>query len=255
MLISDCPNVSLVAFYGTKPLDFIKLILNLQEYLQTSDLVAGGFIGYQLEQVHGTIIGCEGLKTEQGIVSKWFYEGRNETRYIDLANFIKYLDCCASLPLKIRFGGYDRDTDYGFLSRGLHPYERSFQLQSLPDGTVVPVLMGWSLLDNRITQEIDNLRCSFQQFNLLHKYHQKPNSIDNDFYLRLGTIKSKLSVQDKTRIETDMREILNKQFIVNLILDKDNLAFAGYQNLFLTPETTKILPVTEANLEKVEKLY
>ncbi|MGF1542002.1 MAG: hypothetical protein ACFCU5_16400 [Pleurocapsa sp.] len=254
MLISDRLNVSLVAFYGTKPLDFIKLILDLQKYLQTSQLVAGGFIGYQLEQIHGTIIGCEGLRTERGIISKWFYESKNETRYIDLANLIKYLNCCPSLPLKIRFGGYDRHKDYGFLSRGLHPFERSFQLQSLSDGTIVPVLMGWSLLDNRITLEIDDLRRSFQQFNLLHKYHQKPDAIDNDFYLRLGTIEGKISTKDKNKIETDIREILSKQ-AVDLVLDKNNLAFAQYRDLSLTLETTKILPVTESNLEKLKELY
>jgi hypothetical protein len=255
MLIPDRPNVSLVAFYGTKPLEFIKLISNVQEYLQTSQLVGDSFIAYEPEQVHGTIVGCEGLKTERGIVGKWFYETRNETRYIDLTNLIEYLNCCPSLPLKIRFGGYDRDTDYGFLSRGLHPYERSFQLQSLPDGKLVPVLMGWSLLNNRITREIDNLRRSFQQFNLLHKYHQRADSIDNDFYLRLGTIESNLSAQDKKKIETNIREFIDKQIILETILDKTNLAFARYRDLSLTPETTEVLPVTSSNLEKIEKFY
>lgn len=255
MLIPDCPNVSLVAFYGKKPSEFIKLILNLQSYLHTSELIAGGFTSYELEQVHGTIIGCEGLQTEAGIVSKWFYERRNETRYIDLANFIKYFDNCPNFPISIRFGGYDRHINYNFLSRGLHPYERSFQLQSLSNGKIIPVLIGWSFRANCISMEIDNLRCNFQQFNLLHQYYKTPDSIDNDFYLRLGTIESELTAEAIKVIENDIRHILKNKLVVDLDLDIHDLAFAQYQDLSLTPKTTKILPVTAATLDQVRKLY
>lgn len=49
MLIPDCPNVTLVAFYGSKPSALTKLFVNLQNYLNTSKLIEGGFISYQLE--------------------------------------------------------------------------------------------------------------------------------------------------------------------------------------------------------------
>ena len=44
-----------------------------------------------------------------------------------------------------------------------------------------------------ISFAIDDLRRNLQQFNLLHQDHQTPDAIDNDFYLRLGTISGKLS--------------------------------------------------------------
>ena len=255
MMIPDCPNVSLVAFYGNKPSELIELILDLQAYLHTSKLVAGRFTSYQLEQVHGTIIGCEGLKTEAGIASKWFYENRNEIKYIDLDKLIQYFDNCPKLPIKIRFGGYDPHTDYGFCSRGLHPYERSFQLRSLPDGTIIPVLIGWPFQNNHISRVIDNLRCDFQQFDLLHQYHQTPDSVDNDFYLRLGNIQGELTTEAVMAIENDIRDTLKNKFIIDISLDKDDLAFAKYQDLLLTPKTTKILPLVAATLDKIEELY
>ena len=49
MLISDCSNVTLVAFYGSKSPALTKLLVNLQNYLNTSKLIEGGFISYQLE--------------------------------------------------------------------------------------------------------------------------------------------------------------------------------------------------------------
>ena len=254
MMIPDCPNVTLVMFYGHKPADLIELILEVQEYLHTSKLIAGKFTSYKLKQVHGTMIGCEGLKTKSGIVNKWFHENRNETKYIDLANLIKYLDRCPSLPINIRFGGYDHDYDYGFLSRGLHPFERSFQLQ-LFSNKIIPVLIGWSFKNNHISWEIDNLRCNFQQFNLLHKYYKIPDSIDNDCYLAMGDIKGKLTSEAIKVIENDIRNILKTKFTIDVSLNKDNLAFARYHDLSLTPKTTKILPVNEADLASLEKLY
>ncbi len=255
MMIPDCPNVSLVMFYGHKPSNLIELILDLQTYLHTSKLVGGKFTSYKLEQVHGTAIGCEGLKTEARIISKWFYENRNETKYIDLASLIKYFDNCPSLPINIRFGGYDRDCDYGFLSRGLHPFDRSFQLQLSPNKTIIPVLIGWSFKNNHISREIDDLRRKLQQFNLLHKYYQTSASVDNDCYLALGIIKGELTPEAIKIIENDIRDILKNKFAINISLKKDDLAFARYHDLFLTPKTTQILPVTEANLDKVNQLY
>lgn len=69
-------NVSLVAFYRNKPPQLTALIDELQTYLDRTSLLKGKFQSYPLEQIHGTIIGCEGIKTKQGIISKWFLENR-----------------------------------------------------------------------------------------------------------------------------------------------------------------------------------
>lgn len=245
-------NVSLVAFYGDKPPRLIALIQKLQTYLANCELILDCFIPYQIEQVHGTIIGCEGLKTESGIIDKWFYE-RGETKYIDISGLVNYLQYQIDLPLTIRFGGYDRTSNYNFLSRQQHLYFRSFQLQQTQTQTI-PVLIGWSW-DKNVTLAIDNLRRNFQQFNLLHKYHQTPEAIDNDFYLRLGTIDRQLTSQEIDAIATGIRNLLATQPPYYIPITLDNLAFARYRDLKLTPATTKVIPVAEISADRLKLLY
>lgn len=244
-------NVSLVAFYGDKPPQLVALIQKLQTYLAKGELTKNCFIPYQLEQVHATIIGCEGLKTESGIIDKWFYECRQETRYIDILGLTNYLQH-QIVPITIRFGGYDRASNYNFLSRQQHLYFRSFQLQ-LAQTQTIPVLIGWSW-DNDVTLAIDNLRRNLQQFNLLHKYHDSPEAIDNDFYLRLGTLVRQLTSEEVDAIAMDIRNLLVTQpYYIPITLD--DLAFARYQDLLLTPATTKVIPVTEISANQLQQLY
>ena len=245
-------NVSLVAFYGNKPFQLVTLIQKLQTYLANSKLVKNCFIPYQLEQVHGTIIGCEGTNTKTGIINKWFYERRRETKYIDIPGLVNYLQY-QIVPITIRFGGYDRNSNYNFLSRDRHLYYRSFQLQQAQIQTI-PVLIGWSW-NNGVTLAIDNLRRHFQQFNLLHKYHDPLQAIDNDFYLRLGTIDRQLTSREIDAIATDIRNLLAIQPPTYISITVDNLALAKYRDLLLTPATTKIIPVTKISADRLQQLY
>ena len=245
-------NVSLVAFYGNKPSELVTLIQKLQTYLANCELVRNHFIPYQLEQVHGTIIGCEGRKTESGIIDKWFYDRRQEIKYIDIPGLVNYLQH-QIVPITIRFGGYDRNSNYNFLSREQHLYYRSFQL-SIAKTQTIPVLIGWSW-DNDVTLAIDDLRRNLQQFNLLHKYHETPEAIDNDFYLRLGTIDRQLTSQEIDAIAIDLRNLLATQPPTYIPITLNDLAFARYQDLSLTPATTKVIPVTEISANQLQQLY
>ena len=246
-------NVSLVAFYGEKPPLLITLIQLLQTYLANCELILDRFIPYHLKQVHGTIIGCEGFKTESKIINKWFYECRQETKYIDIPRLVNHLQYQINLPLTIRFGGYDRTSNYNFLSRQQHLYFRSFQLQQTQTQTI-PVLIGWSW-DNDVTLAIDDLRRNLQQFNLLHKYHQTPEAIDNDFYLRLGTIDRQLTSQEIDAIATEIRNLLATQPPFYIPITLSDLAFARYRDLLLTPATTKVIPVTDISTDRLQLLY
>ncbi|MFM2312186.1 MAG: hypothetical protein RLZZ04_1462 [Cyanobacteriota bacterium] len=247
-------NVSLVAFYGDKPDAFASLIQKLQTYLANHQLLQAKFIPYQLAQVHGTIIGCEGWKTNAGVINQWFQEKRQETRYINFAGLINYLNHQGDLPITIRFAGYDRNTNYNFLSRGQHLYHRSFQLQSA-DNNTVPVLIGWSWQNYAVTLAIDHLRRDLQQFNLLHKYHATPDDIDNDFYLRLGTINADLTSFELDAIATEMRNLLEAQAALSIEIQLENLAFVQYQDLALTPATTRVIPVTEISPQELSGLF
>lgn len=246
-------NVSLVAFYGDKPVVLASLIQKLQTYLANHQWLQDIFVPYQLTQVHGTIIGCEGWKTNLGVVNQWFQEKRQETKYIDFAGLINYLQHQVDLPITISFGGYDRNINYNFLSRDRHLYHRSFQLQSA-DNEHIPVLIGWSCQDSTVTLAIDNLRRDLQQFNLLHKYHVIPSDIDNDFYLRLGTIKANLTLPEIDAIALEIRNLLAAQSI-SIAIQLENLAFVQYQDLSLTPVTTKAIPVTEILPSELQQLY
>jgi hypothetical protein len=254
MIIPDVPNVSLVGFYGKKSLELTLLIQEVQTYLAAATAIQDCFIPYRLEQIHGTILGCEGLFTSKGVINKWLYETTKEIKYIDYSKFIEYLQNLDSSPISLRFCGYQLDRHYGFLSRGLHPAIRSFQLQ-VSSEEIVPVFIGWSWQNNLISQEIDCLRRSGQKFNLLHKYHRHPEAIDNDFYLRLGTIKQQVSPEVISQIESEIRGILLDRTPLQLKLDRSQISFARYQDLQLTPETTKIIRLLDATKENIEQLY
>lgn len=247
-------NVSLVAFYGDKPSQLTTLIQRLQTYLTNHHLLEGKFVPYQLSQVHGTIIGCEGTETNLGIINHWFDKCRQEKRYIDFAGLTNYLQHQLNFPLTIQFGGYDRHIDYNFLSRNYHPYVRSFQLQPAVNQTI-PVLIGWSWSNEQISLAIDNLRRDLQQFNLLHKYHAIQESIDNDFYLRLGTIDAMLTPETIQVISGEIRNLLKIQSSGKIALGKENLAFAQYQDLSLDPAITQTIPVSEITTNKLKQLY
>ena len=247
-------NVSLVAFYGDKPSELQDLILQLQQLLIDRELVGDKFIPYQLEQVHATIIGCEGTKTERGIVNRWFDLRRQETRYINLAGLTNYLQNEIILPSTIRFGGFDRATEYNFRSRNEHLYFRSFQLQPTETETI-PILIGWSWENRQVTLGIDNLRRSFQQFDLLHKYHATNEAIDNDFYLRLGTIARPLKEMEIQAIASQIRNFLASQPPLYLPLAEQNLSFARYQDLSLTPATTEIIPISAITPQQLAILH
>ena len=249
-LIPLTSKVSLVAFYGAKPPQLVALIQKLQDYLRQSQSIRK-FTPYKIEQVHGTIIGCEGFKTEAGIVSKWFHQCRQPNIGIDLSGTLDYLHHKISLPLTIRFGGYDRHLDYNFLSRDRYPYFRSFQLQP-KNSAIVPVLIGWTW-DNGVST-ISKLRHDLEKFNLLHKYHAEPDAADNDFYLRLGTIDAELPFEEMKAIATEIRNLLEvSPWYIPLNLS--DLAFARYQERSLTPATTETIPLSKITVSQIEDLY
>ncbi len=253
MIFNSSINLSLVAFYGDKPVELSSLINKLQKRIVNHELIQNKFIPYQLEQVHGTIIGCEGLVTDSGIISKWFYEQRQETKQIDFPGLINYLQHQINFPITIRFGGYNPQQEYNFLSREQHLSLRSLQLQPANNQTI-PIVIGWSWKNNGVSREIDKLRRNLQQFNLLHKYHSNPDAIDNDFYLRLGTITKKLTLDEENAIAADLRNLLSTQAPLYIPINLNNITFVQYQDLLLPPATTKVIPISQfqsANLDGV----
>lgn len=102
---------------------------------------------------------------------------------------------------------------------------------------------------------INKLRRDLQQFNLLHKYHTTPEAIDNDFYLRLGTIDRQLTSEEIREIATDIRNTLEAQPALYIPINLNDLAFAQYQDLTLSLATTKVIPAAEITASQLKQLY
>jgi hypothetical protein len=246
--IPNTPNLSLVAFYGNKSPELTSLIRELQNCI--TDLVGEKFVSYQLEQVHATLLGLEGRRNSQGILNKWYWYHREETKYMDFKNLLFYLRYSGRLPIIVRIGGYDRTVDYGFLSRDRHPYERSFNIQGN-----IAVLMGWPCRERHFSMELDRLRLEGQNFNILHKYFKSVDTVDNDLYMRLGMFKNELSTSEIVTIEEQVQRLVHSHLSLYLSVDINSVFFTYYQDEFLTPETTRVIPLTEATPEQLESIY
>lgn len=253
--IPEIPGVSLVAYYGHKPLDLQQLIVELQQLLLKS--FAKNFLPYNLAQIHATIIGCEGLKTESGIINKWFYNLRNEIKYIDYPGLLNYCLNSNIFPLNIFFGGYQNEINYQFLSRNLHPANRSFQLQTTKDNSLIPIINGWSVQEQIITTDIYRVRHDLQKFNCLHKYHKFERELDNDVYLRLGTIIGNFTPELVATIQQEINHYLQHRKPTIIDLDRENITVIKYQNLSLPTSTTEVYSLTELhnNSKLIQWLY
>jgi hypothetical protein len=247
-LIPNFPNVSLVAFYGNKSPEFRRLIQKLQQ--QLSNLLPGVFECYPLESIHATLLGCEGVKTERGILSQWFLERREESRIVDFHGFLNFIRNCSQFPMNIRFGGYEFSVDYGFNSHHKHPYERSFYFQN-----DIAVLIGWPIKMETIMMNINHLRRSAENYNLLHKYHGNPDAVDNDCYLRIGLLNSTISAEKRQEVEQKIQEYLRRRLPLEQVISLDNLSFVQYNNYTLPLATTQVVPLKKATPEKLEQLY
>ena len=247
IIIPDVPNVSLVSFYGQKTPDFTALLLLIQGYL--SNEFSSQFTPMPLDQIHGTLIGCEGLKTPQGIINKWFLEKRKEFRYVKIPEFLTFVRQFEQLLVQIRMGGYHPSVDYGFRSQNQHPYDRSFQFQNQK-----AVIMGWPYYRSQFLPDLGEFRQQAQQFNLLHKY-QPLNTVDNDFYLRIGEISPDIPEKKRIAVEYKIRELLKTQSPILLPLNQQSIQFTQYQDLSLPITTTQALDITEITPNQFISLY
>ncbi|MEL6788205.1 MAG: hypothetical protein AAFO76_12530 [Cyanobacteria bacterium J06607_15] len=78
--------------------------------------------------------------------------------------------------------------------------------------------------------------------------------MDNDFYLRLGTISRQLTATETNIIAAEIRNLLAASPI-DISIGLNNLAFVQYQDLQLTPATTKVIPVGSITPSQLEQLY
>jgi hypothetical protein len=209
---------TLVAYYGQKPPQLNDLIRECQHVL--CEELTGCFQKYDVLQVHGTIVGFERTPESDGSNLNFAkFRGRNEP--MNVAGFLQFLRTSPFFPLSIQIGGF-QNREYPFLSRSLPPYVRSFSIQADK-----AVLLGWPIIGKPaprattssnlfdIVREsrlypltLNAIRRSAQSFGILHQYHREVTDIDNDLYLRLGTLRTPLDDAAAPRVEGVMREFL-----------------------------------------------
>lgn len=213
-------QLTIVSHYGKKSVELSNSISMLQDRL--SQCLGSAFKPYEMEQVHGTIIGLEGVLTAKGILNKWFKENRNEDRYIEPERLLGFMKSDGIKEIKIKIGGYHFHKDYGFKSREQHPFLRSFLIQG-----EIAVAMGWPIENDKYVKTLYQLRKNFEQIGFLHKWHKEEYE-DNDFFFVLGHIsKEYVNPVVLERTASELRLIIAgiNEFIT---IGKDTMSIVAY---------------------------
>jgi hypothetical protein len=243
-------QLTLVTHYGDKPDSFANLIIMLQDKL--SESFGSAFGPYDLEQVHATIIGFEGLVSDRGIESQWFFENSGSHRIIDPKQLLEFLRSDEIKDIEFKIGGWlSHNNGYGFTSRGQHPFIRSFSIQG-----EIAVAMGWPLIEDQYSEELYQLRKSFESVNVLHKWH-KDGYKDNDLFFVLGRVsKDHLNPFVIKKATAEIRVILSG-VDERVIVGRDTMSIVAYVDPQLPIKTSESFDLNDPNLtpQLIKQLY
>jgi hypothetical protein len=146
--------------------------------------------------------------------------------------------------MRIRMGGFQRNVEYGFKSRGELPYDRSFSIQ---DGTAT--LIGWPVVADSYPSTLFQLRKGLERFGILHKYHES-GVPDNDLYFVLGQLHGDTVPSDAIQAATHaVRQSLSGNPLT-IGLSADDLYVVKYALPTLTPATSQSWQVMSTPLDR-----
>jgi len=241
-------QATIVALYGNKPDEMSALLTDCQNTV--AELLGSRFRKYDIEQIHGTVVGLERDDREpQRFLNRNFRTRRDVQVQMDFDGLLRFLRDGGHVPFQLQIGGF-QDRDYPFVSRGTRPFNRCFSLQRKNI-----VLMGWPLRGMPLTdvpssptalvQEarlypltLDTMRRGAQRYGVLHSYHAKPEDMDNDFFFRIGMVDDPSSVAPslKTCLHTTMRNALAAlpPLVVNIELPDLHVVFYDSEELPLS---------------------
>ena len=219
MISQDLMQATLVSFYGNKPKELEKFILACQKRI--IEIIGTSFLPYELEQVHGTIIGLEGYRFADKIQNASFETNLSQRRMVDPAVFLEFIRQADIDTINIKIGGYSPEFKE-FTSRDQLPYKRSFSIQNN-----IVTLMGWPTVVPDGCRLLDKYRRSFNKVNVLHKWHRTLDEVDDDFYLVLGRVKQ-IKEEEKECLVEMMQLYLSTQVTVNVALERNCLSVVGY---------------------------
>lgn len=240
-------QVTLVSHYGPKSGKVLELVRVCQRTL--SEALGAAFDPYELEQVHGTIIGLEGTRAGGNI------KNRNSEKLaladcdVDPDTLLQFLRTNLAL-LNIRVGGFRPEVNWGFTSQGRHPYSRSFSIQQ-----EIAVAMGWPVEAGTFPLTLDTLRRSFNSLNVVHKWHKQPADVDNDFFFVLGRVeRSSISETQVRAVEEEIRVLLASLKDTIFPVDRDTLSIVGYVDAQLPTATSLAFAINDPELDATRLL-
>jgi hypothetical protein len=176
--------ISAVALYGAKSGAVREALTWVQAMI--AEHIGDRFLPYSLDQIHATLIALNAVPgpRDGAVVNEYYLSHQGRSVEMDLARVMDILADRFAVPLEARIGGYRRDLQVPFTSRGQHLFDRSFSLQG--DAFV---LVGWpvaSLVGS--ARPVDGLRRDMNAAHLLHRYHARDTDVDNDLHLVVGHV-------------------------------------------------------------------
>lgn len=224
---------SLVSYYGEKESELNRYLTNIQQRI--SHYLGEDFSPYSITQIHGTIIGLETVKIQGKNYSKWCQENNKSKPPIDFKGLLNFL----SDPPKIenfKFGGFEKNKNYGFLSWNRHPFYRTFSIR----GNTM-VINGWPVHKKNdpegVTHDLYDWRVQLESFNLCHKWNIDSNQ-DNDLFMVVGKINSLKSKNDLLdQLCQQMWEEISHTSVITSFSRK-NVGLVEYQSTELPIDTT-----------------
>lgn len=232
-------QATLVSHYGHKSGKLAWLLKCIQAELLS--LLSTAFTPYSLEQIHATIIGLEGWRTNGKIENLNYRNSGQLNRFVDPCELLNFLRSPGIPSFDVQIGGYNESINYQFLSQGIHPYFRTFSIQGS-----IAVAMGWPYDRSGI---LDYIRRSFNQVHVLHKWHTADSDVDNDFFFVLGRMNLKLITGDDiVRAEQSMRKYMANLNPVTIEVSRSTINLVCYENTQLPPCTSRVYAIDDINL-------
>lgn len=227
-------GVTLVAYWQeSQPPPFRNLIGRIESRLHS--LLDPGWFHSYAPHVHATIIGLEARPADSTGLLNHFQQ--------------------ASWPLRIQIGGYAPEARNPLDDAGRRPYARTFEIRE--DGLMV--LMGWPLdaEGQPFAPSLLDLRRGTEPFGVVHKWHLKPGSRDNDLFLVVGEVNYAAWDADREKAQQALDEaetMIRRELAehsVDVPLGLEHLSVIGYANTMLseTWRESPLAPLTPADLE------
>ena len=215
-------QLTLVAFFGKKEENELwEKIGEIQSKIK--NVLQNNYEPYDDDKIHGTIVGLEGAILEGRLIGKNYIEIENKEVSLEIDKIINFINGTDLVPMEIKIGGF-KDINDKFTSRGEIPFNRSFSIQKN-----VIVVMGWPFSNGNYSPVLNTLRRRLSQFGALHKYYNKPNSYDNDFFFVLGNLKSSINAAQKNEL-LSIRDDMAKWKNITADITNSNIRIIKYKD-------------------------